>query len=305
LGEPDPLLEEALGVVEHTPDAIPTIVGPTATGKTGLAVRLAEAIGGEIVGVDSVQIYRHFDAGSGKPSAEELRRAPHHMLDVIDPLEAIDAAQFASMAQATIERIAARGKRPILCGGTFLWVKATLFGLAQAPGADSDLRAAHRRVVEERGRLALHAELARLDPLAAAKLHPNDVVRVSRALEVIELTGKSLLAWQADHAFRSPKHRAVFMAIRRSPDDLSNRIVERVRHFLASGWIGEVHDLCARGYRDARAMGSVGYREVRAHVVGELSAEELERAIVRSTRIFARRQRTWLNHEPVTWLGRT
>lgn len=302
MGGREALVEAALRAIDREPDAVPTVVGPTASGKTELAVRLAEELGGEIVSADSVQIYRGFDVGSGKPTDEELRRAPHHLIGVVDPLAAIDAAQFASMARASIEEIKARGRRPILCGGTFLWLKAALFGLAEAPAADHDVRARHRRIVEERGRGALHEELARVDRAAAAKLHPNDVVRVSRALEVIELTGKSLVAWQADHAFRSPKHRALLLAIRRTPEELTARIADRVRGFLARGWIDEVRDLCARGYEDARAMGSVGYREVRAHLDGKLAAEDLDRAIVRSTRVFARRQRTWLNHEPVMWL---
>jgi tRNA dimethylallyltransferase len=299
---PDPLVDAALRTLGDDVDVVPTVVGPTGSGKTELAVRLAERLGGEIIGVDSVQIYRGFDIGSGRPSAEELARAPHHLVGILEPNAPVDAARFARMADDAITAIRARGRRPILCGGTFLWTKAVLFGLADAPAADDALRERHRVLVATEGRRALHDALARVDPEAAAKLHPNDVVRVSRALEVIELTGKSLLAWQRAHAFGRPNHRGTLLAVRRTNDALTARITERVRAWLAHGWLDEVRALVAQGHGESRAMGSVGYREVRAHLAGELTAEELPAAIVRATRVFARRQRTWLNHEPVTWL---
>jgi tRNA dimethylallyltransferase len=302
LGEREELLERALRAVGSDQDVLPVVVGPTASGKTELAIELAEKLGGEIVGIDSVQIYRGFDIGSGKPTLEERARAPHHLVDVVDPMEPIDAARFASMANDVIADIRARGRRPVLCGGTFLWVKAVLFGLAEAPAADEATRARHRRLVAEEGREALHAALAKVDPAAAQKLHPNDVVRVSRALEVFELTGRSLLAWQSEHAFRTPKHRSALLAIPREPVELTKRIERRARAWLEGGWKEEVRSLLERGYAEARAMGAVGYREVRAHLEGALAEADLLPAIVRSTRIFARRQRTWLNHEPVKWL---
>src|SRR4029077_18605609 len=140
----------------------------------------------------SVQIYRAFDVGSGKPSAEERARAPHHLIDALDPLEAGDAARYAELAARAIADVRARGCVPIVCGGTFLWVKALLFGLAEAPAADARLRARHLAIVESRGRAALHQALRAVDPEIAARLHPNDLVRVSRALEVYELTGKAM-----------------------------------------------------------------------------------------------------------------
>src|SRR5690606_7036261 len=161
------------------------IVGPTASGKTELAVQVAEASNGEIVSADSVQVYRGFDIGSGKPSAEQRRRAPHHLIDVCDPLDAMDAARWAALAEASISDIVSRGRRPIVCGGTYLWVRALIFGLAAAPPGDPTLRAQHRALVDAEGRAALHARLAAADPQAAARLSPNDFVRVSRALEVL------------------------------------------------------------------------------------------------------------------------
>jgi tRNA dimethylallyltransferase len=281
---------------------IVTIVGPTASGKTDLATRLAARIGGEVISADSVQVYRRFDLGSGKPTREELGRAPHHLVDVVDPGDAIDAARYAELATRAIEDIRARGKKPIVCGGTFLWVKALLFGLADAPPADPAIRARHHAIAEEKGRGELHRLLASVDPRSAERLHPNDVVRVGRALEVFELTGETLSALHERHAFRTTRHLARLVARRVTPEDLTVRIARRVTGWLEAGWIAEVGTLLEEGYGETRAMGSVGYREVRAHLAGELSREALGDTIVRATRVFARRQRTWLGHADVMWI---
>ncbi len=278
------------------------LVGPTASGKTEAALRLAERIGGEIVSVDSVQVYRAFDVGSGKPTAAELQRAPHHLVSILAPDEAIDAAGFAKVADAAIAGVRARGKVPVLCGGTFLWAKALLQGLVEAPRGSDDIRARHRAIADRDGRAALHARLREVDAASADRLHPNDLLRVSRALEVFELGGAPLSALQAGHAFQSPRYDAALFAVRRSPEALTARIEDRARAWLEQGWIEEVRALLEQGHGTSRAMGSVGYREVAAFLRGELPRDALLGAIVRSTRIFARRQRTWLNHEPVTWI---
>ena len=296
-------LAQVLALRERDPTAVLAFVGPTASGKTELAVRVAEEIGGEIVSIDSVQIYRGFDLGSGKPSRDERARAPHHLIDAIEPSFAIDAARFAEMASHAMATITAGGKTPILCGGTFLWAKALLFGLAEAPAGNAEIRARHRAVVEAEGNVALHARLVVIDPVAADRLHPNDLVRVSRALEVYELTGRPLSAWQGDHAFKTPRFHARLIAISREPDVVTARIEARVRAWLAAGWIDETRALIAAGHGTARAMGSVGYREIHGHLEGSISEADLPRAIVRSTRIFARRQRTFLNHAKVDWLA--
>jgi tRNA dimethylallyltransferase len=299
------VVSQALRIAREDPEALLVVVGPTATGKTGLAVALAERLpgGGEIVSADSVQIYREFDVGSGKPSPEENARAPHHLVSTIDPLEPMDAAAWAALASRAIDDVRARGRVPIVCGGTFLWIKALLYGLAETPAASQELRDRLRAVAESEGRPALHARLREVDPESAARLHPNDLVRVSRALEVWELTGKPMSAWQREHAFAHERHRARLLTIARDPGTLTERIQERVRAWLAGGWIEEVESLLARGYGDARAMSSVGYAQVRAMLAGELPREELEGAIVRATRVFARRQRTWLNHVDVERLA--
>jgi tRNA dimethylallyltransferase len=278
------------------------VVGPTASGKTELAVSLAERLGGEVVSADSVQIYRRFDVGSGKPTSEELGRARHHLVSELDPREGFDAARYAEVAGRAIADITARGMRPIVCGGTFLWVKALLFGLAHAPPANAVIRARHHDEVEREGRASLHARLALVDPTLAARLHPNDVVRVSRGLEVFELTGKPLSSWQGEHGFRGGRRPFLLLAVERSSGELAALIEQRVQAWLESGWIEEVRGLLADGLGDARAMHSVGYREVAEHVTGSLGRDELSAAIVRSTRVFARRQRTWLNHVDVCWI---
>jgi len=293
-------VEEILRAVDA--GKLVTIVGPTASGKSDLAVRVAERVGGEIVSADSVQVYRAFDIGSGKPSPETVARAPHHLVSIRDPMDAIDAARFAELADAALRDVRTRGKVPIVAGGTFLWVKALLQGLVEAPPASEEVRSRHRAITLEEGRAGLHARLAAVDPEAAARLHPNDAVRVSRALEVFELLGERMSEKQAEHAFRMPRYDSALFAVERSSEELTARIELRASEWLEGGWIEETRELLARGYGDARAMGSVGYREVAAYLRGEIARADLLGAVVRSTRVFARRQRTWLNHEAVSWV---
>jgi tRNA dimethylallyltransferase len=297
------VVERAVAIARSTADLV-TLVGPTASGKTELAVALAERLGGEIVTADSVQIYRRFDAGSGKPTRDELARAPHHVLSVLDPLEEVDAAKWAGLAAHAVDEIRSRGRVPIVCGGTFFWVRALLRGLAAAPPASPEVRARHRAIAESEGRTTLHERLRAVDPASAARLHPNDLVRVSRALEVQELSGRPLSDWHREHASSGPHPRpARLLAVARDPAALTERIQARVSAWLASGWIEEVRELLAGGYAEARAMHSVGYEQVRAMLEGHLARAELAPSIVRATRVFARRQRTWLNREDVVWLG--
>ncbi|MBW2457091.1 MAG: tRNA (adenosine(37)-N6)-dimethylallyltransferase MiaA [Deltaproteobacteria bacterium] len=285
------------------PDEIITVVGPTASGKTGLAIALAERWGGEIIGADSVQIYRLFDVGSGKPTAAERAQVPHHLIDVVDPLAPFDAGRFVAMADEAIAEVRSRGRRPIVCGGTFLWVKALLFGLAPSAPADDEIRARHAAIAEQAGRPALHERLAQVDPTSAARLAPNDLVRVSRALEVFELTGKTQSEWHAEHQFGTSRYRTRLLGVERPRDVIDRRIAERAQGWLDGDWITEVRDLLDGGYGEARAMASVGYKQVRDHVLGELGTDELQEAVVRATRKFVRRQRTWLRDEPVDWVS--
>lgn len=284
------------------PGEVLVVVGPTASGKTELAIQLAEKFSGEIVIADSVQIYAHFDIGSGKPTAEELARAQHHLVGVIDPTDAMDAARYVALADAAITDITARGKTAIVCGGTFLWTKALLRGLAGSAPRDEAVRARHRELVEMDGTAALHDRLRAVDEEAATRLAPADVLRVSRALEVFELTGKPLSDWHREHGFATVRYPSRLLGVNRERAEIDARIEARARMWLDGGWIAEVEALIARGYASTRAMSSVGYREVLAFVEGRLPREELLTAVVRSTRTFVRRQRTWLRDEPVQWL---
>jgi tRNA dimethylallyltransferase len=229
---------------------------------------------------------------------------PHHLIDILEPLEPMDAGRWVERAELALADVRARGRVPIVCGGTFLWIRALLHGLVEAPPADPAVRERHRALAEREGRPALHARLAEVDPESARRLAPNDFVRVSRALEVHELTGTPLSVVQKRHGFRSERHRARLVGLRRTPAELDERIARRVRAMLDAGFVEEVERLVERGFGDARAMGSVGYRQIReALAAGTASDREaLADSIRRATRVFARRQRTWLRREPVEWL---
>ena len=287
-----------------TDEPLWVVVGPTASGKTSLAIELCEQYDGEVVSADSVQVYRHFEVGTGKPSAEERARARHHLIDVIEPSEPMDAARFAELAELAIADIRARGKRPIVCGGTFLWVRALIHGLVPAPPANPELRARHQTRVAEVGRAGLHADLARVDPEAAQRLAPNDFVRVSRALEVHELTGVRMTDWQTAHGFKTSRHAARLLGVRREKEELDQRVLARCKAMLAAGWLEEGRQMLARGFGDTRPFASVGYKQVALALASgkPIDEAELELSIFRATRIFARRQRTWLRDQAIEWL---
>jgi tRNA dimethylallyltransferase len=280
------------------------VVGPTASGKSELAMRLCRRLGGEVVSADSVQVYRRFDIGSAKPSRAERQEVPHHLVDELDPLEPLDVARFVQLARERIASIQARGRRAIVCGGTFLWVRALLYGLAEAPGADAAIRARHREEAERHGRASLHARLLDVDPESHARLAPNDLVRVSRALEVHELTGKPLSALQALHGFREPLYDVRFVGIRHERAQLAERIERRVAAMFEQGWLEEVRALLDDGYAEARALRSVGYRQVAEALAAgtPIDRAQLGAKVSQATRTFVRRQLTWLREEPVRWL---
>jgi tRNA dimethylallyltransferase len=281
-----------------------TVVGPTASGKSELAVRLCQALNGEVISADSVQIYRRFDIGSAKPSARERGLVAHHLIDELDPLDAADAARFVRLADAKIEDVRARGKRPIICGGTFLWVRALIYGLAPAPPADDAVRARHRAEAESFGREHLHERLREVDPASYERLAPNDLVRVSRALEVYELTGKTLSELQVRHGFQTPRHDVRLVGIKHDRALLDQRIEQRALSMLEQGWLDEVRGLLRDGYSEARALRSVGYRQVAEALATDtpIDMSALVVRVVRATRIFVRRQLTWLRDENVSWL---
>lgn len=280
------------------------IAGPTATGKTGTAIALARWLEGELVGADSVQVYRGFDIGSAKPTADDLGDIEHHLIDVIDPDEDIDAVAYARMADQAITDIRARGRLPIVVGGTGLWIRALLRGLVEVPPVDLAVRQRLEAIAQAEGAEALHARLTEVDPLTAQAVHPNDALRIVRALEVYEQTGTPLGKLRAEHALGEPRYRAVFVVLDMDRDRHADIITARVQAMLDAGWADEVRRLHERWGDDVRPFQSVGYREMLAHVRDGVPLEETRQQIRKSTWTYARRQRTWFNGEPgVSWVS--
>jgi tRNA dimethylallyltransferase len=276
---------------------IVVVAGTTASGKTALAIALARAVEGELVGADSVQVYRGFDIGSAKPTAGELAGVRHHLIDAVDPDEAIDAARFASLADEAIADIARRGRRAIVVGGTGLWLRALVRGLVSLPSPDPVIRAWLEDDAARFGAATLHARLAGIDPRAASAIHPNDALRIVRALEVHAQTGRPLGELRHEHGLGAPRQRTLFFALDREREALRARIEARVDAMLEAGLLDEVRALLGRWPAECRAFGSVGYREVVQHLRGDVSREALRAEIVRSTWVYTRRQRTWFRSE--------
>jgi tRNA dimethylallyltransferase len=282
------------------------VVGPTAAGKSDLAVEIAAALDAEVISADSVQVYRGFDIGTGKLSTAEMQGVPHHLMDVVDPDEPFSAAHFVELADEAAAGIAARGRRVVVAGGTGLYVRALVRGLFQAPPASEEIRRRHREEAADLGVPALHRRLAAEDPEAADRIHENDLVRISRALEVLEQTGRTISDLQREHRELPPRYPAALM-LGLAPDrpTLRDRIERRVHAMMEAGWLEETRALMARGYGEARPMGSLGYRQLSAHLRGELDLAEAVRQTVRDTRRFARRQLTWFKEEPgISWIQR-
>lgn len=274
------------------------LTGPTASGKTETAVALARWLDGELIGADSVQVYRGFDIGASKPTAEELGGVRHHLLDVREPDQPLDAAEFAALADVAIADVRARGKQPIVVGGSGLWLRALLRGLVALPKVDPALRASLHAEAEALGTPALHARLTGVDPQAAAEIHPNDQVRIVRALEVYAQTGRPLGELRASHALGAPRYRALRVILDWPQEELNRRIDARTEAMFAAGLVDEARALLARHGPSPRAFGAVGYREVLAHLCADVPLDETMAAVARATRIYARRQRTWLKNEP-------
>lgn len=279
------------------------VCGPTAVGKSSFAFDLAKRVGGELVSIDSVQLYRGLDIGTAKPSAAERDEVRHHLIDVLDPATDHNVAEFMELAHEAIADIRSRGKVPIAVGGTNLYVRVLVHGIFDAPQPDEELRAEHRAFAEREGRQALHDRLAEVDPVLADKIHPNDVVRVSRGLEVFALTGKALSAHQEEHAFQTPNYDALKLAFRRDRDELYERIGARVDAMLERGLVEEWRELVASGVSPtAKPMESLGYRHIGMIERGEVEHDEGIRLLKRDTRRFAKQQLSWLrSEEGVEW----
>jgi tRNA dimethylallyltransferase len=275
------------------------IAGPTASGKTRLAIDLALALGGEVVNADSQQLYRGLDAGTAKPTAAERAEVPHHVLDVADAGAGFDAARWLALADAAIADVAARGRVPVVCGGTGLYVRALLHGVAEAPPRDPALRERLEAEAARDGRAALHARLAAVDPEAAAKIRPNDLVRITRALE-IAASGRTQSEVFREHAFRGDRYRFRLLALDPPREALHARIAARAPA-IADGLVAEAGRLLARGPLPAKLP--LGYADAALRLAGRLPHDELVRRVEVAHRQYARRQVVWLRREPgVEWL---
>ena len=281
-------------------DSKPPVVvlaGPTASGKTALALQLAESLGGEIVNADSMQVYRRLDVGTAKPSAEERARVPHHLLDVVEPDEQYSAGRYAHEARAAVAAISSRGRVPFVVGGTGLYIRAFIEGLPAPVGRDEEIRARleseHAEAVRAGNPLLLHRRLAQLDPAAGRHIHPNDLRRTMRALELHALTGKLPSEVRSEHKPDRP-YRVLFLVLDPGRDALVRHIDMRCSQMLERGLLQEVRDLRELGYGpQLPSMQAIGYRHMEPVIRGHETLVNVLAQMQHDTRQFARRQRTW------------
>jgi len=291
--------------MQHLPNAI-FLMGPTASGKTDLAIKLAQQCRCEIISVDSALIYKGMDIGTAKPSAEELALAPHLLVDIIDPKESYSAGDFREQALQLMHEIVARGNTPLLVGGTMLYYKALVEGLSPLPSADANVRAEIEQQVKQTSWKALHDELHEIDPISAQRIHVNDPQRLARAIEVYRISGKTMTELTA---IKSPEIPFTVHQFAIAPSEktvLHERIERRFELMLNAGFEQEVRQLFNRGdlHLDLPSMRCVGYRQMWEYIEGKLDYDEMRFRGVVATRQLAKRQMTWLRgwKQPVTWL---
>ena len=280
------------------------IVGPTASGKTELAVRLAERFDGEIVNADSMQVYRGMDIGTAKPSPELRQRVPHHLIDIVTPEVNFSASDFRREATAAIGDIHRRGRKVFIVGGTGLYIRALLQGLVDSPRSDELIRRELEELAQQVGNEELLRRLAQVDPETAGRLHPNDRLRIIRAMEVYRQTGRPMSRFRDDHGFAGDYYDCLKIGILVERQELYRRVESRVEEMIERGLIAEVRGLLHAGYcRDLKAMRSIGYKEICACLAGETSLEDAVQLIKRDTRRYAKRQMTWFNKDiEINWL---
>ncbi len=281
------------------------VVGPTAVGKSRVAILLAKALGTDVLTADSRQVYRGMDIGMDKPTLEERQGVPHRLIDLVEPDEPFNAGEYRRRALGEIERLYGSGKIPLVVGGTGLYVRALLRGLWEGPQADWSLRERLEDEAREKGAGHLHRELARVDPESAARLHPHDRVKIIRALEVHRLSGRPLSESHRRHAFADTSFLPLLIGLTRERGALYRRIEQRVDEQVAKGLVEETRSLLEKGYgRQLGSMKGLGYRQIAGCLAGECSHEEAVRRLKRDTRHFAKRQLTWFRKEPgITWLS--
>lgn len=279
------------------------LMGPTAVGKSGLGLELAERLHGEILNADALQVYRGLDIGTAKPSPEERSRVPHHLLDIVEPSERFSAGEFARLAWSTAAEVSSRGRLPILLGGSGLYLRAALHGLSPIPPTDPAVAEDLARRLEIEGLERLREELAELDAATAGRLRPGDTQRTLRALEVVLSTGRALSSWIKEESGSDEGLEATLIGLTLPRPLLYDRIADRVQRMVQSGWVEEVESLLAAGVESsAPAFQAIGYRQIAEHLRGERTLEEALEHVIRATRRFAKRQMTWFRKEPdVAW----
>jgi len=270
------------------------ILGPTGVGKTAMALELADRWGGEIVSADSMQVYRQMDIGTAKPTPEERRRIPHHLLDVVDPDEPFDVSRYIRLANGIIADLQREEKPVFVVGGTGLYIRALLGGLIDGPGADEVLRRELKQEMHHKGKAHLYQRLRTRDPMAADRIDPHDGVRIIRALEVLELTGRSIVAHQQEHRFREAPYKVLRVGLCLDRERLNDRIERRTDRMIADGFAEEVRRLLDTGYKESlKPMQSLGYRNMVSFLSGRQSLGEAVRLIKRDSCRYAKRQMTW------------
>jgi tRNA dimethylallyltransferase len=286
---------------------IVVICGPTGVGKTSVAVELAQHFSGQIIGADSMQVFRYMDIGTAKPTAEEQARVKHHMIDIIDPDESFDAARYAELAGMKIFELDRQKITLFVVGGTGLYIKALLHGLFNAEVFDPGVRRRLKQEADAQGIECLLERLRRLDPESAKRLHPNDRYRIVRALEVVETTGNPISRYHREHGFSEQPFEALKIALNMDRPGLYARINQRVDAMISAGFLEEVKSLLARGYSAGlKSMQSIGYRHMVDFIQGRLSWEACVRTLKRDHRRYAKRQLTWFGADPqIIWKDAT
>ena len=270
------------------------ICGPTGIGKTAVGIQLAEKLGGEIINADSMQIYRYMDIGTAKPTVDEQKRVPHHMIDIVDPDEDFDAVRFAQMAREKAMQLHHKGILPVIVGGTGLYIKALLQGLFRSSPVNPAIRVRLNQEAAENGSRFLYERLEQVDPDTADRLHPNDAYRIIRALETIESSGRSISEHHQEHRFADEPFDALKIGLQMDREKLYDRIDRRVDMMIEAGLLDEVKKLLSMGYSAGlKAMQSIGYRHMADYIEGRLTWDECVRTLKRDTRRFAKRQFTW------------
>lgn len=287
------------GGLLQLPPRVLVVTGPTAAGKSELAVTLAEALVGEVVGADSRQVFRFLDVGTAKPTFEQRARAPHHLVDIVDPDEDFDVAAWRSAAMSALAAIHARGRTPIVCGGTGLYLRSLVQGLFAGPPAEAAIRAC-LEAEEAASPGSLHARLAAVDAPSSRRIHANDRLRVVRALEVFEATGRPLSAWLAEHGLSEKPFEVLTLEVDLDRDLLRERIAERSRGMVAAGLVEELACLWERYPATTRAFDAIGYRQAAECLLGRLPRAELADAVTLATVQYAKRQRTWIRGQMET-----